>query len=450
MELILAQAQVIFSEQTISEWVVLLLSILAALISRRILLNKLGERGNQSQGLRLFAIRSLERLLWPVTMLVVLWLGQLIVNTYQLETLMLDLALPLVLSFAAVRFCVYFLRKSVKGGPFLKASESFIAATIWIIVGLHLTGLLPQAMAALDSVGTTIGSFRLSLLSGLKLTVLIMVALTIAGWLSHLVEVRLTENKTINASARVGLIKFVKFAAITVALLIVLSSVGVDLSTFAVFGGALGVGLGFGLQRIAANFISGFIVIMDRSVKPGDVVTIGTEFGWVQELKSRYIVLRNRAGVDTLIPNENLITSNVINWSYADHNVRMSVQVDIEYDCDPEKAIEVMLPCAFASDRVLKTPEPNVFLKEFGDSGITMELRFWISDPESGVERVKSPIRVAIWKAFQEHGITIPFPQRDLHLKSIDMEALQQLQDKLARENAEIEKAGPGAGPKEK
>ncbi|RUO19000.1 mechanosensitive ion channel protein MscS [Aliidiomarina iranensis] len=440
MELIFEQIQVFLNQQTISEWVVLLLSILAALISRRVLLQKLGERGNNSRGLRLFAIRSLERILWPASMLVVLWLGQLVVNTYQYETLLLDLVVPLVLSFAAIRFIVYFLRKSLRGGAFLKASENFIAATIWLVVGLHLTDLLPQAMAALDSVGTTIGSFRLSLLSGLKLSILILLALTIAGWLSHLVEVRLTENKSINASARVGLIKFVKFAAITIALLIVLSSVGVDLSTFAVFGGALGVGLGFGLQRIAANFISGFIVIMDRSVKPGDVVTIGTEFGWVQELKSRYIVLRNRAGVDTLIPNENLITSNVINWSYADRNVRMAVQVDIEYSCDPEKAIEVMLPCAFASDRVLRDPAPNVFLKEFGPSGITMELRFWISDPESGVERVKSPIRVAIWKAFQEHGLTIPFPQRDLHLKSVDFRALQQLQEKLAEENNAIEK----------
>ena len=189
-----------------------------------------------------------------------------------------------------------FLRKSLKGGPLLKASESLIAGIIWVIVGLYLLNLLPQVVAALDAVGVNLGDFRLSILSGLKLFFLIIIALTIAGWISHLLEIRLAETKALNASTRVGLIKFIKFALITIAVLVTLSSVGFDMSTFAVFGGALGVGLGFGLQRIAANFISGFIVIFDRSVKPGDVITIGEQFGWVQELRSRYIVLRNREG----------------------------------------------------------------------------------------------------------------------------------------------------------
>ncbi|MFU8783698.1 mechanosensitive ion channel family protein [Aliidiomarina sp.] len=427
MEHVLSTLQQVFSMQTLPEWAVLLVAILIGMITRRRLIQKLGDRGSQSKGLRQFAIRSIERLAWPMSMLLVVWLGQIALASLQ-TTPILDVAVALLFSFAAIRFIVYFLRKSIKGGPLLKASESFIAATIWIIVGMHLLGVLPQAMAALDSVGTNIGDFRLSVLSGLKLLVLILIALTISGWITHLIESRLAETKALNASTRVGLIKFIKFAVVTIAVVIVLSSVGFDLSTFAVFGGALGVGLGFGLQRIAANFISGFIVIMDRSIKPGDVVTIGTEFGWVKELKARYIVLRNRSGVDTLIPNENLITSNVINWSYSDREVRMTVNVDISYDNDPEQAIELMLPCAFASERVLQTPVPNAWLTDFGDNGITLELRFWISDPENGFESVRSAIRMAIWKTFKEHGITIPYPQRDLHLKSVSPEVLEQLQ----------------------
>lgn len=420
----------IFHPNTVWEWCVLLIAALAGIIMRRKILNMFTQYGSHSVGLRRFALRSLERIVWPFSMLAVVFIGQQILLNRQ-ETPLLNIAIPLLLSFATIRFSVFFLRKSIRGGPLLKASENFIAAAIWVVVGLHLLGVLPQAMHALDSFGADIGTFRLSLLSGLKMLVLILIALTISGWITHLIESRLAETKVLNASTRVGLIKFVKFAVITIAIVMVLSSVGVDMSTFAVFGGALGVGLGFGLQRIAANFISGFIVILDRSIKPGDVVTIGQEFGWVQELKSRYIVLRNRAGVDTLIPNETLITSDVINWSYSDRNVRMKVAVDISYDDDPELAIELMKPCAFASDRVLAEPAPNAWLIDFADSGITLELRFWIADPENGFENVRSAVRIAIWKAFKEHGITIPYPQRDLHLQSVSPKVLAALNKQI-------------------
>ena len=258
--------------------------------------------------------------------------------------------------------------------------------------------------------------------------------MTIAGWISHLLEIRLAETKALNASTRVGLIKFIKFALITIAVLVTLSSVGFDMSTFAVFGGALGVGLGFGLQRIAANFISGFIVIFDRSVKPGDVITIGEQFGWVQELRSRYIVLRNREGVDTLIPNENLITSEVINWSYSDTNTRIKINVDISYDDDPEEAIRIMEECALVSDRVLKDPAPVARLMEFGDNGIQLQLRVWIADAMNGFEGVRSPIKIEIFKRFKEAGITIPFPQRDLHVKSLTPEVLESLERLIQRQ----------------
>ncbi|MCH8500918.1 MAG: mechanosensitive ion channel [Aliidiomarina sp.] len=424
----------LYSADSVLQWLVLGIAIAVALYTRRRMLLRLNESGSASHGLRRMTYRALERILWPISMLIVLASGRFLIQLWQAETPILNILVPLTSSFAAIRLIVYFLRKSIKGGPLLKASESFIAGIIWVIVGLYLLNLLPQAVAALDAVGVNLGDFRLSILSGLKLFFLIIIALTIAGWISHLLEVRLAESKALNASARVGLIKTVKFALITVAVLVTLSSVGFDMSTFAVFGGALGVGLGFGLQRIAANFISGFIVIFDRSVKPGDIITIGEQFGWVQELRSRYIVLRNREGVDTLIPNENLITSEVINWSYSDTNTRIKIDVDISYDDDPEEAIRIMEECALVSDRVLKDPAPVARLMEFGDNGIGLQLRVWITDAVNGFEGVRSPIKIEIFKRFKEAGITIPFPQRDLHVKSMTPEFLESVERVLKRQ----------------
>ena len=176
------------------------------------------------------------------------------------------------------------------------------------------------------------------------------------------------------------------------------------------------MGLGFGLQRIAINFISGFILLFDRSIKPGDVITVGERFGWVVALHARYLVVRDRDGVETLIPNENLITSEVTNWSYSDRHVRIKVPVQISYEDDPEVAMQVMLDACKVSDRVLTEPGAQVRMLAFGDNGINLELRLWLEDPEEGVGSVKSAINMAIWKGFNEKGITIPYPQRDIHM----------------------------------
>jgi small-conductance mechanosensitive channel len=214
----------------------------------------------------------------------------------------------------------------------------------------------------------------------------------------------------------VGLVKFAKVVLYTVALLIALDTVGIDLTTLAVFGGALGVGLGFGLQRVTSNFISGFILLFDRSIKPGDVISVGTRYGWVVALHARYVVVRDRDGVETLIPNENLITSEVTNWSYSDRHVRIKIKVQISYNDDPEKAMQLITDAALVSDRILKNPAPQARLIEFGDNGINLELRLWLDDPEEGVGSVKSDVNLAIWRSFKENGITIPFPQRDVHM----------------------------------
>jgi small-conductance mechanosensitive channel len=202
---------------------------------------------------------------------------------------------------------------------------------------------------------------------------------------------------------------------------------GVDLSVLTVFTGAIGLGLGFGLQAIASNFVSGFVLLMDRSIKPGDVISFtghtGTStenFGWVQELRGRYVVVRDRDGVDTLVPNQHLITNPVINWSYSDRRVRLKLPVRISYRDDPEVALKVLLDAASGNTRILHEPAPVSRLMQFGDNGMDLELRFWISDPENGVNNVRSEVNRAIWQLFKEHHVTIPVTQREVHVLGPD------------------------------
>lgn len=401
-------------------WQLLALSLaalLASLANKK--LQQLLAVQNQTEGrFRHIAVRSIQRLLWPLTALLLLLPITAVFDWYDLPVQLLQIAVPILLALAVIRLSVYILRKAFSVSPLLKSSENFLAGVIWFAVLLHLVGWLPLVLDMLDSVALTMGETRITLLSVLKLVFMIALAFTIAIWLAELISKRVLQSTAISPSMRVGFAKFSKFLLITLAFLLALNAVGINLSSLAVFGGALGVGLGFGLQRIASNFISGFILVLDRSIKPGDVITVGDKFGWVEQLNARYVVVRNREGVDTLIPNENLITSEVINWSYADPNVRVIIKVQISYDDDPEQAMALMLDCAFASPRVLREPIPTVRLMEFADSGIELQLRVWIADLEKGTGAVKSDINLAIWRAFKQHNITIPYPQRDLHIKS--------------------------------
>lgn len=378
-----------------------------------------GRLPGDSSRLRRFTLRTAQRVMFPFTMLLGVLIGRAILEGLQLPTAVLSVAVPLLLSLAAIRFLVYGLRKGFPVTPALKAWENIISFFIWALVALHLLGWLPAVLQALDDVGMQMGGSRISLLSTLKLLLLIGLLTTLAFWISGMLERRMKASPLVTPALQVAFAKFSKFFLLTLAFLLALNAVGIDLTTLTVFGGALGVGIGFGLQRIASNFISGFIVVLDRSIKPGDVISIGEKFGWVQELRARYVVVRSRDGVETLIPNENLITSEVINWSYTDRHVRVRVPVQISYNDDPEQAMALMQACARASDRVLDDPAPAVRLLNFGDNGIELELRVWIDDPEIGVGSVRSAINLAIWRAFKEAGITIPYPQRDLYIKEM-------------------------------
>jgi len=373
--------------------------------------------GNSEQrGFSRFILRGSGHIIFPIITLLIMYLGTSILQSYNIVTPILNIIIPLLLSLAAIRITVYSLRRAFTKTQNLRAWEGFISISIWSLVALHLLGWLPDILNALDRSAINFGDNRISILSVFKFIIIVGVYIVVARWLAILIEQRTKNSTMISSSMQVGLSKFANVILYSVAILIALNSVGIDLTTLAVFGGAIGVGLGFGLQRIASNFISGFILLFDRSIKPGDVISIGDRFGWVVALHARYIVVKDRDGVETLIPNENIITSEVTNWSYSDKHVRVKIPVQISYNDDVEQAMQLMLDTCCISTRILKKPEPAVRLVAFEDSGIKLELRLWLDDPEEGVGSVKSDINLAIWKSFKNNKITIPFPQRDVHI----------------------------------
>lgn len=365
-----------------------------------------------------FLLRGSNRIAFPMSMLLYLLITRFVIEQFGVNVAVLDVFTPLLLSMAAITLTIYILRTGYSPSPALRAWEGFISLSIWGLVALHLIGWLPDVIHALDDLAINFGESRLSLLSILELLAAIAFFVVMANWLTRLIESQARRSPHVNPSMRVMLTKVSKFSLYGLAGLLALKSVGIDLTAFAVFSGAIGVGLGFGLQKIFSNFISGFILLFDRSIRPGDVISIGNRFGWVQSLHARYVVVKDRDGVETLIPNENLITSEVINWSYSDRAIRQRVPIQISYENDPEIAMQLLIEATIDKPRVLKTPEPAARLIGFGDNGIDLELRIWINDPESGVANVVSDVNLSIWKSFKENNISIPFPQRDVRIIS--------------------------------
>lgn len=365
-----------------------------------------------------FLLRGSRRIAFPMSMLVYLIATRFIIEQFNISVSVLNIFTPLLLSMAAITFTIYVLRSGFSPSPALKAWENFISFSVWGLVALHLIGWLPDIIDTLDNLAINFGESRLSLLSILQLLIAVVFFVVLASWLTRIIEKQTTKSPHINSSMQVILTKISKFSLYGLAILFSLKSVGIDLTAFAVFSGAIGVGIGFGLQKIFSNFISGFILLFDRSIRPGDVISIGDRFGWVQSLHARYVVVKDRDGVETLIPNENLITSEVINWSYSDRAIRTRIPVQISYDDDPEVAMNLLLEATKDKPRILTKPEPAARLIGFGDNGIDLELRIWINDPEEGVANVVSEINLSIWKSFQKHNVSIPFPQRDVRIIS--------------------------------
>jgi len=316
---------------------------------------------------------------------------------------------------------VYLARLSV--GNRTKGWGNIITLVIWSVFALHVLGWFDPLVQALDSVGIKAGKSNITVWYVIKLLFTVGTFVLVAVWLARWFERRLMTMHGLALSMRIGIAKFGQAFLVGLSILLGLNAAGLDLTTLTVLTGAIGIGLGFGLQAITANFVSGFVLLMDRSIKPGDVIsftgTTGTTtegFGWVQELRGRYVVVRDRDGVETLVPNQNLITNSVINWSYSDQRVRLRLPVMISYDDDPELALEVLLQAARDHPRILREPGPVSRLMSFEDFGMRVEVRFWIADPMNGVNNVRSDVNRSIFRLFRQQGIKIPVAQREIRI----------------------------------
>ena len=362
-------------------------------------------------------VGGLKRMLFPLTTLAFVYLGKLILQHWQ-HTSLLTLASTLLVAMALVRLAVYTLRYIFSPSAWLKTTENAISGVVWLLVALHLVGFLPEILRALDEISFSVGKVRFSLLLIVQSLVTVAVTVVIALWLSRLLENRVMRAERINMNLRVVVTKLLRVTLTLVGVLAALSAVGFDITLLSVFGGALGVGLGFGLQKIASNYVSGFIILLDESVHLGDVMTIDGHYGVVSQIRSRYLVLRKLDGTEVVIPNETLIGSAVINHSFTDRKARINLPIQISYESSLEDAMTLMRDVASQHPRVLKDPPPETQILGFGENGIDLQLVLWIPDPEEGSASLKSSLYLEIWHAFQKRGVAIPYPQRDVRIVS--------------------------------
>jgi small-conductance mechanosensitive channel len=348
-------------------------------------------------------------------------LARSLLQAAHFDITVLDAAARLIGAYVIVRVVVLLFTASLGNKSWMQNWESRVTLFLWLIIAADYLGWLDPIISSLDSIGVAAGRSRITLWSVLKLLFTLTLFVLVAAWVSRWVERRLKKLSNLAPSTRIGIAKFANAFLIAMSILMGLNAAGVDLTALTVLTGAIGLGLGFGLQSIAANFVSGFVLLMDRSIKPGDVISLsgqsGTStenFGWVQELRGRYVVVRDRDGIEMLVPNQQLISNAVINWSYTDPRIRLKLPIRVSYRDDPETALKLLLTACEGQSRVLSEPAPVSRLMQFGDSGIELELRFWISDPQEGVNNVRSEVNRAIWRLFRQHNITIPVAQREI------------------------------------
>ncbi|MDM7256183.1 MAG: mechanosensitive ion channel, partial [Paracoccus sp. (in: a-proteobacteria)] len=322
--------------------------------------------------------------------------------TWPSRSQLIALAATIATAWLAVSFVVRLIHNR-----FLRRIVSWSA---WIYVTLYYLNLLEPVSRFLDSFAMSFGEFRLSALAVLK--ALIVTGLLVAGarMLSKVVSQRMAANEDISPSVRVLVSKLVQVALFFFAIVVGLKAVGFDLTGLAVFSGAVGVGLGFGLQKVVSNLVSGVIILLDKSIKPGDVISIGNTFGWIEELGARYVSVVTRDGKEYLIPNEDLVTGQVVNWSHTNDFVRLDITFGTSYADDPHEVSKVAINAAMTVNRVLAHRTPVCWITGFGDSSVDYVLRFWIKDAQGGLTNVRGQVYLALWDAFRANGISIPFP----------------------------------------
>ncbi len=366
-----------------------------------------------------FGVESFRRVVGPLAILVLLWISQKVLGRWY-HTNLIKLALPIFSSLAVIRFGFYLLRRVfARGGVIGEGMQTFekvFQLLVWLAFVLYITGFYQDVFAFLDDTLVPLGKHKVSIAAILQAAVSVVVLLLLAMWAGAALEERLMHMQSMHSSLRVVMARMGRALLILVAVLVSLSLVGIDLTVLSVFGGALGVGLGLGLQKIASNYVSGFIILLDRSLTIGNVITVDKYSGQVTQINTRYTVLQGADGVESIVPNEMLVSGAVQNSSLTHTAVVIITRVTVSYDTDVDFALKLMEEAALTINRVMKDKPPSGMLQAFGADGLELALAFWINDPENGRGGVTSDVNRAIWKALKENGISVPFPQREVRL----------------------------------
>ncbi len=408
---------VFLNVETLISLAVLLVCFIIGFVTRKFLRPKITDNIQKlSAPYRLKNIlNNLTKLIFHVTTLSLLFLASSFMHAdfLALDTSLISIAMSLLGAWIFIRIAVQIIENSI--------IRNLFALAIWTFAALSIFGVLEETTAALDALAFSIGSFRLSALAVIKGIILVFALLYFATFAGALVERRISKISGLTRSSQVLITKIVRVSLIVIAILIAITSAGIDLSLFAVFGGAIGLGIGFGLQKGISNLFSGMLLLMDKSIKPGDVIEIidtGT-FGWVNHMAARHTEIVTRDNKSYLIPNEDFITQRVVNWSHGDSLIRMQVPFGVHYKSDPHEVIKIAKEAAIKPARVVDEPAPICWMTEFGDSSINFSLRFWIRDAEKGVTNIKGEVLLHLWDAFKEHGIEIPYPHREVYVHKL-------------------------------
>lgn len=369
----------------------------------------------EADGIWKFGVGGLRRILFPAVALLPLTLSIGLFKKW-IEVDLLRLFVPLLLSMLLVRLFVYLLRHVFGQRRIGRTLELAIVTLVMGALVLHVSGLLADVVEFLESVTFRLGAQKLSLWLVLQGGFWVVTTLLAAMWFSGTIEARLMRAESLHSNLRVVFSRLARAILVVLAVVLVLPLLGIDLTVLSVFSGAIGVGLGLGLQKIASNYVSGFIVLLDRSIRIGDLITVDNFYGEVKNITTRYTVVRALDGREAIIPNELLIATTVLNHSYSNRQIRLALDVQIAYRSDLQRAMALMEEAAHRHARALADPPPKAFVLRFADSGIDLELGVWIGDPENGTLSIRSELYLEIWRAFQSAGIEIPFPQREVRI----------------------------------
>ena len=394
-------------------------TLLVAWLLARLVRHKLDSHRRARQEVARFGAESLHKALFPLLGGVLVWIAQTALDDY-MSTSLLELALVPLFGIALI-YIVFFIARRVFGRTghahtWLAIAEKLVSVLVWIGMAVTVLGIQDEVLHWMESVRFRVGNAHMTLLSLTTGLMWVCATVIVAMWLGAVYEERVMRAHSIDANLRVVVSRVGRALMLLTAILVSFSLVGIDITVLGVFGGALGVGLGFGLQKIASNYVSGFIILIDRSLRIGDTINVAGLQGMVTEIRTRYTTVRGLDGIETLIPNEKLITDVVQNHSSYLTRGYAKVAVQIAYTSDVERAMEILVQAAHGVERVLDDPAPAAYLVGFGADGINLELGFWIAEAAKGTAGTRSSVNRNVWRLFGEHGISIPYPRRDVHL----------------------------------